>query len=36
MGFGVVNSTPEQFNAFNKAEIDKWRKVINFANVRLD
>jgi len=36
MGFGVVNSTPEQFHAFNKAEIEKWRKVINFANVRLD
>lgn len=35
-GFGVVNSTPEQFHAFNKAEIEKWRKVINFANVKLD
>ena len=35
-GFGVVNSTPEQFHAFNKAEIDKWRKVITSANVNLD
>jgi len=35
-GFGVVSSTPEQFHAFTKAEIEKWRKVINFANVKLD
>lgn len=36
LGFTVVGSTPEQFAAFNRSEIEKWRRVINFANVQLE
>ena len=36
LGFTVVGSTPEQFAAFNKSEIEKWRKVVNFAKVEIE
>ena len=35
-GFSVVGSTPEQFAAFTRAEIDKWRKVVTAANLTAD
>lgn len=35
-GFTVVGSTPEQFSAFTRSEIEKWRKLIRFANITSD
>lgn len=35
-GFSVVGSTPEQFAAFTRAEIDKWRRVVTAANLTAD
>jgi tripartite-type tricarboxylate transporter receptor subunit TctC len=35
-GFEPQTSTPEQFTAYLKAEIEKWRKVIRESNVSLD
>jgi tripartite-type tricarboxylate transporter receptor subunit TctC len=28
--------TPKEFAVFQQAEIEKWKKVVEFANVRLD
>lgn len=36
LGFTVVASSPEQFAAFTRAEIEKWRKVVRAANVSAD
>ncbi len=36
LGFVTVGSTPAEFTAFTKAEIDKWRKVVTFAKVTAD
>ena len=30
----IAGSTPEEFGAFLKSEIDKWARVIKTANVR--
>jgi tripartite-type tricarboxylate transporter receptor subunit TctC len=35
-GIVAVWSTPEQFLAFQKAEIQKWAKVIKDANIRIE
>ena len=35
-GLDVASSTPEQFGAFIRAEIEKWGKVAKAANIRLD
>jgi tripartite-type tricarboxylate transporter receptor subunit TctC len=35
-GFAIVASTPEQFAEFTKAEIDKWKKVVEVANVVIE
>lgn len=32
-GFTVIGSTPEEFAAFTNAEIEKWRKVVQAANI---
>ena len=34
-GVNVVASTPDEFTAFVKAEIDKWAQIIRTANVKL-
>lgn len=36
LGFTVVGSSPAEFSAFTKVEIDKWRKVVNYAKVTAD
>ncbi len=36
LGVEVHGSTPEEFDAFGRAEIEKWAKVVKTANVRLD
>jgi Uncharacterized protein conserved in bacteria len=36
LGFDVVASTPEQFAAQVKAEIEKWGKVIRAAGIKAD
>ena len=36
MGAEIHGSTPEEFGAFEKTEIEKWAKVIKSANVRLE
>ena len=33
LGLEVVGSTPEQFGAFIRAEMDKWGPVIKAANI---
>lgn len=33
IGYAVQNSTPEQFASFTQAEIEKWRKVVQFSGV---
>jgi tripartite-type tricarboxylate transporter receptor subunit TctC len=35
-GAEPTSSTPEQFGAFLKSEIEKWRKVVRAANVRAE
>jgi tripartite-type tricarboxylate transporter receptor subunit TctC len=35
-GVEIKGGTPEEFNAFLRAEIDKWAKVIKAAGIRLD
>jgi tripartite-type tricarboxylate transporter receptor subunit TctC len=35
-GLDVASSTPEQFGAYIRAEIDKWGRVAKAANIRLD
>ncbi len=36
LGFVVVGSTQEQFSAFTRSEIDKWRAVVRSANITAD
>ena len=36
LGFRPVASTPEEFSARIKAEIDKWGKVVHDANLRIE
>ncbi len=36
LGVEIHGSTPEEFDAFGRAEIDKWAKVIKAANVRIE
>jgi tripartite-type tricarboxylate transporter receptor subunit TctC len=36
MGLEPVGSTPEQFDAYIKAEIDKWAKVVKLAGAKAD
>ena len=31
-----ITSTPEEFAAFTKSEIDRWGKIIKSANIKLD
>jgi tripartite-type tricarboxylate transporter receptor subunit TctC len=35
-GFEIVTSTPEQFGAFTKNEIQKWGKLVRAANLKVD
>src|SRR5688572_14972856 len=35
-GFGPMNSTPEELDAFGKAELAKWAKVAKSAGVRIE
>jgi tripartite-type tricarboxylate transporter receptor subunit TctC len=35
-GAEPTSSTPEEFRAFLKSEIEKWRKVVRAANVRAE
>jgi tripartite-type tricarboxylate transporter receptor subunit TctC len=35
-GFELQTSTPDEFSAYMKSEIAKWRKVIREANITLD
>ena len=32
-GFNPLSGTPDEFNAFYRSEIEKWRKVIEAANL---
>lgn len=36
LGFNVIASTPEQFRAQIKHEIEKWGKVVRAANIKVD
>ena len=36
LGGRPVTSTPEEFAAFTKSEIDRWGKIIKSANIKLD
>ena len=36
LGFSVVGSTPEQFSAFTRSEIEKWRNVIRKGDINID
>ncbi len=36
LGADVKTSTPEEFKAYLKAEIEKWRKVARFANIAVE
>ena len=36
LGMTPVGSTPAEFNRFLRNEIEKWRKVAQQANVRID
>ncbi len=35
-GFEIVTSTPEQFAAFTRSEIQKWGKLVRAANLKVD
>jgi tripartite-type tricarboxylate transporter receptor subunit TctC len=35
-GFEIVTSTPEQFAAFTRTEIQKWGKIVKSANLKAD
>jgi tripartite-type tricarboxylate transporter receptor subunit TctC len=35
-GFEIVTSTPEQFAAFTKSEIQKWGKLVRASNLKVD
>ena len=36
VGFELVANTPEQFEAFQKAEFDRWKQLIEAAGVYAD
>ena len=36
LGFEETLSTPKEFAAFLKADLDKWAKVIKAANIKID
>ena len=36
IGFDVVASTPEEFGAFMKAEVDRWTKVVERGGIKPD
>ena len=36
LGLEVVGSTPEQFDAFVRAEVDKWARVVKANNIKAD
>jgi tripartite-type tricarboxylate transporter receptor subunit TctC len=36
LGYIVRLNTPEEYSAYIRAEIDKWRKVVQAANIRID
>ena len=36
LGFDVVASTPEEFSAQVKAEVDKWGKVVKAAGIKAE
>ena len=36
LGLDTVGNTPEEFAAFQKAEIAKWAKVVRSANIKAD
>ncbi|SHI67394.1 Tripartite-type tricarboxylate transporter, receptor component TctC [Roseomonas rosea] len=35
-GYGVVGNTPEEYGAFQRAEIERWRRVASAARISLD
>ena len=35
-GLDVASGTPEQFDKLIRAEIDKWRKLVQVANIRVE
>jgi len=35
-GFEALTSTPEEFGAFTKSEVDKWAKAVNVSGARAD
>jgi len=36
MGFEVENTTPAQFAAFTRSEIEKWRGIVTLAKLQVD
>jgi tripartite-type tricarboxylate transporter receptor subunit TctC len=36
IGFDVVASSPEEFGAFMKAEVDRWTKVVDRGGIKPD
>jgi tripartite-type tricarboxylate transporter receptor subunit TctC len=36
LGFQPIVNTPEDYTAYIRAEIPKWRKVIKTASIRID
>ena len=36
LGADVKTSTPDEFKAYLRAEIEKWRKVARFANISVE
>jgi tripartite-type tricarboxylate transporter receptor subunit TctC len=36
IGFDVVASSPEEFGAFMKAEVDRWTKVVERGGIKPD
>ncbi|WP_277751863.1 hypothetical protein [Dankookia rubra] len=35
-GYTVVGGTPEAYDAFQRAEIDRWRRVGQVASIRME
>jgi tripartite-type tricarboxylate transporter receptor subunit TctC len=36
IGFDVVASTPDEFGAFMKAEVDRWTRVVDKGGIKPD